>query len=1317
MRRKLAAGVGLVLLAQLLAAPPAAAQPSTSDPASPGATNSAPRSDVAPADRGRILGGRWRSSTDLAWTTSGDATGFHLLVARASDGYAWRTAATLAESGFDTDMWIGNACVTASGRRAVVVYAPRSFTNRADLFDRGGFTAVVDLMTGAVTKLARLSTLAYFNPGCGAGETAVLTQLSGDPDDTGETPARTRLTVVDAATATMRTPVDVPGELTSAVPAANGIAAAAAGQLVSITAAGKVSTIAAASGVPFHLTADSGGGIAYAERGQQESMRVRRAVPGSGRAPATLATGRLGEVGLAGAGGKTYLTGSPRQVNGLPPSIRRANTAAGAGVSTQGQLAVTQTIWAGKADPRLAPADPDMPRTVRIGATSLVTGQTVTFGVGPARPATQPATISPKLAGPGTSRRTVAATTSDPVDQDRWCSVPRNNRIFQVLQPKPRQVEWAIDQAVTSSLTVQRPTNWMNLGMPAYTPQGMFPSIDLLGGGRVHAQIMLGIAAQESNMWQASRLAVPGVTGNPLIGNFYGLDIYDDDIYDDWDIRWEEADCGYGVMQVTDGMRLAGHEKPGETALAWTKQQAIAADFAANVAAGLQILQSKWNQTRAAGLVVGNGDPAGLENWFFAVWAYNSGFHPNLGDGSPWGLGWANNPVNPRYPADRYPFMETSYEDSAHPQDWPYPEKVIGFAGHPPDLPESAERDSMTFVSGFRPAWWTNVAHRLSAKPVVDQFCAAVNDCYPGQLFLPNDPGEPDDPDDGTIGEPAGPCAHKNARGYYDLMCWWHLPTQWKSDPATTGRELLRFDPGYEYQDNATSFPPKCHREDLPAGSLIVDDEPASTPKMRTCGNLFNDAGTFTLSIPQDTTGHYRAKVDLHQLGGGFNAHFWFAHTHRADDMGGSMKITGTWNFNQVLNGWGRVMVHIPDHGAHTQQAKYEIDTGGGFTSDRYRVILQRIRSNTWVPLGAFKFTGLPKVRLSTTTQDGIGDEDIAWDAVAIQPLSVKPTNQIVALGDSYASGEGAGDDDVPAYPYYPETDFKLVDNGTDAYQNACHRSKNSWSRLAQMPDSTATVGLRTDQWDGTMDYHLLACSGARTENLLPYYSVPAAQRPTNEFGLYGHGQYSELSQLDRGFLDENTTLVTLSIGGNDARFSDIVKQCIYGSLPELGDSCFTATLEGDSNILYYVSPERIRGPVKESIHTVLTEIHKKAPNAQILLMAYPKLFSDQDDHWCVDGISDIEEGWLGEQAALIQTEFTNLGQQMQTEGVPVRVGQPIDYFLGRGICASTPAINGVIVDQTRGESDDLTSQQSFHPNLLGELTFAGVMTLAVDDM
>ncbi len=70
---------------------------------------------------------------------------------------------------------------------------------------------------------------------------------------------------------------------------------------------------------------------------------------------------------------------------------------------------------------------------------------------------------------------------------------------------------------------------------------------------------------------------------------------------------------------------------------------------------------------------VNNGDPAKIENWFHALWAYNSGMYPREQSDptAPWGLGWANNPANPSYPANRAPFLELTYADAAKPQNWP----------------------------------------------------------------------------------------------------------------------------------------------------------------------------------------------------------------------------------------------------------------------------------------------------------------------------------------------------------------------------------------------------------------------------------------------------------------------------------------------------------------------------------------------------------------------------------------------------------------------------------------------------------------------
>ncbi|MFE9446644.1 hypothetical protein ACFYO2_49100 [Streptomyces sp. NPDC006602] len=195
-------------------------------------------------------------------------TGFHLLVADENNGYAWKTAATLSEPGFDTDSWIGNACLTASGKRAAVAYAP---TNKPELMARGAFAALVDLTTGTVTKLPFQASLAYFSPGCGNGEQAVFTQLSYESD----AEQRTRLLTVDAATGKTGTPATYPGQVISAVPTKNGIVAAHGNRLVTTAAKGRLTEITRTESVPFQLTVDASGGVAYIDRAKSKTTKKK----------------------------------------------------------------------------------------------------------------------------------------------------------------------------------------------------------------------------------------------------------------------------------------------------------------------------------------------------------------------------------------------------------------------------------------------------------------------------------------------------------------------------------------------------------------------------------------------------------------------------------------------------------------------------------------------------------------------------------------------------------------------------------------------------------------------------------------------------------------------------------------------------------------------------------------------------------------------------------------------------------------------------------------------------------------------------------
>ncbi|MDT7781833.1 MAG: hypothetical protein QOF58_252, partial [Pseudonocardiales bacterium] len=410
---------------------------------------------AAPADQ-EVLPKGWQQSEDRAWATEGDSTGFRLMVADAKAGYAWRTAASLAEPGFDTDAWIGNVCFTGSGRRAVVVYAPRQFTNHDDTFQRGGFAAVVDLADGKVTKLGTTVSLAYHNPGCGTDETAVLAQNGGTKL------GRTKLHVLDTATGRMVRSQELPGQITSAIPLGDRIVAADGAGVVEIDPLGGTKKLTGTAGAPSYLRADSDGGVAFLEV-PDDNTAVAKHLAAGARDAKEIARGPLTELGLsAGKGGRVFLTGKPSDVKALPRTVRKVAASPRSELSSMGQVEVSQA------------------REGSLEARMTESGKTARFQVAP--------DAAPAAASPSTN----------PVDDDRTCAVQRNDPGTQVFQPHWKQVEWAVDLAVQDALNVERPANWNQSGIPGWRPQAILPPIPLEGGGKVPAQIMLGILAQES---------------------------------------------------------------------------------------------------------------------------------------------------------------------------------------------------------------------------------------------------------------------------------------------------------------------------------------------------------------------------------------------------------------------------------------------------------------------------------------------------------------------------------------------------------------------------------------------------------------------------------------------------------------------------------------------------------------------------------------------------------------------------------------------------------------------------------------------------
>jgi hypothetical protein len=1236
-----------------------------------------PGSSIAPAQRDVVLPPDWRTSPDRVVTTDGDMTGLHVLVAEQRTGYTWRVAATLSEPGTETDQWIGQSCLTGSGRRAVVVYAPRSAVNRDESFRAGALAAVVDLDSGAVTKLPALVSLAYYNPGCGVGERAALTQSRQLGDR-----FVSRLLTVDASAGKIVGSAELTGQITSAVPFGQGLAAVRGHDVVAVDAEGRATVLTDAVSVPFRLAADRAGGLGYETR-TGDSVTVNRLFQGR---PQVVATAPVGAVTLSAVAGQVALVG-PHASNlaTLPATWAAVDAEVGAEPSTTGAAVILGATSGAEAAATGRSAPPGHPTSVSVRLQVSQTARQVTFVVPTAAAKGDGSRPSPALTPAD------AAVTGDysgvTTDPDRACAIARNDPKNLSLQETPAQAEWAADLAVKGALTDLRPAGWNGSDLPAYTPQGLFPSRPLAGGGQVPAQVLLGVLAQESNMWQATPHAVDGESGNFEQGGFYGSGSLNS-------VNWGKSDCGYGAAQVTTGMRV------GNTTYTHTQQLAIAVDYAANIAAGLQVLQDKWNQLAGYDMKVNNGDPRFIENWWLALWAYNAGYH-KLNDSSDpysksdaYGLGWSNNPANEDYPADRAQFLDNP-DDAKHPNLWTYPERVMGFASH--SLVRYSYADG-TYKTTFAKGVWSTTGNRPT-EPVHTLFCTVSgNQC---DITKPHKPANyPDDK--------GGPCQRD------DLACYWHLPATWTTDTTQLGQEVVPYLPGAAEPTPQAFYRSDCRTSTLPAGALVIDDQPNPAATSQYCPTRPASQGSFSWNFAADSAGHYPSKIDLHQLDTGFDGHLWFAHTWTDVPANAIHRVTGTWTLNRTLNGWARVLAYVPDHGADSPQQWYTVHgadttsatravTGGNYLDNTSKPV----GAGTWRSLGVFNFTGTPSVSLDNTTHSGVnlgyveGSRDVAWDAVAFQPLAAQPPTQLVAVGDSYSSGEGTSHPSHNGiFEYYPETDH---DGKVPAEQDACHRSPNAWSRLATLPGNSRTIGARADSWDPTLEYQLRACSAAYAVHLMP-----------TENGTQGYGEFNEGAQLDQGYLDQHTTQVVLSLGGNDARFMETLEFCATPSVVP----CQDRTYKDDGETLGDHEPKIIQQSVVPAVSTVITKIHKAAPNAKIMLMGYPRLmYPNNPSSQCdaVYGNSTIL--WFEQIGATLDSQYSAMVSTLAGQGVPVTYVSSIAAFHNKEACTpNVQYINAFVVDITPGESPQLfgnalLSQQSFHPNPDGSATYAALFT------
>jgi lysophospholipase L1-like esterase len=995
------------------------------------------------------------------------------------------------------------------------------------------------------------------------------------------------------------------------------------------------------------------------------AMRLDQTVPGEMTSAVPVGTGVVAAAGatLVALDGRTA-----RQLATLPGGAfdLRANNAGGVDLLIQersGQAGVWRVNAQGASRVAGAP----------LGAVSLAAGRggrTTVLGLSPPRTAllrsvTASADTAVSLGGwlpplpadrlPAPAKATsVAAPSPSAVGANTTkpaCSVPRNSLTRQVLQPNDSQIDWAAQQAVRGWLTQTR--SGAPYGVPNYQPSTDFPRHALTGfpNTDVPPQVMYGIFAQESNWQQASFHAIPGVPGNPLIANYYGDNLNANSI------DYSKADCGYGLGQLTSIMAMP---RSGQ---ATAVQVRVAVDFAENAAAAAQAVEDKWNQLSAAGITVNNADPTWLENWYFAVWAYNSGVNPQPSTGgntgctpSPsctdaqgyWGLGWSNNPINGAYNPNRLPFLRYSYNDASHPQDWPYQEKVLGWM----ETPLINLQRQPSYPSGGR----------LVVPPSYNFLCDPVDDNC-SRTYQPN-------PHDPTTWY----CQSSN------FHCWWHTTASWVD--CTTGAchpyHFTITSPSAPQPPTSNPHPPVCTLPaGTPSGTVVVDEEATGpgAPDLNLVGcpktpNNWRNGGTFTTTGVTDSKGHdLVGAIDWHQLGAGFGGHMWFTHTRPKRDI--LRTVTGTWTPNLTGSGWYEVRSFVPDTGASTTEGVFTVSPNDG-TGQSVRYVDQSQIADDWISLGFWHLNPGASVTLSNVTDDGNGTVDIAFNAVEFMPVEA---GSYVSLGDSYSAGEGVW----PLPPYDDGTD---VQNPTSTNGDVCHRSSDAYARQYALLTTTFA----------NHDVVHLACSGSNM------WDVGGSAGTTPNPDAAGSVFYNEPVQTTE--IPSDAKLVTLTVGGNDAGFIDVLTNCVVAII---------TTCQQE-----YKNPDGTDKELQliDSLGTGLVStydaVKQAAPNAQIYVLTYPNIFVADDsqpaDSRDCTAIQRSDRDWLigltSELDAVIRTSASTAG---------VHIIDEHGSFAGHEECTSNNWVNPPELPLTQ-DLEDI----SFHPNVFGYQKVAADLKSAI---
>ena len=246
---------------------------------------------------------------------------------------------------------------------------------------------------------------------------------------------------------------------------------------------------------------------------------------------------------------------------------------------------------------------------------------------------------------------------------------------------------------------------------------------------------------------------------------------------------------------------------------------------------------------------------------------------------------------------------------------------------------------------------------------------------------------------------------------------------------------------------------------------------------------------------------------------------------------------------------------------------------------------------------------------------------------------------QYVALGDSFT-----------AAPLVPNTDLA----------EGCFRSSGNYPALLA---ETLDLELRD-----------VSCSGADTGDVTGRQTVAG-----------GRGTAAPQLRAVR----RDTDLVTVGIGGNDQDvFASLVQGCVRSSGGAV--SC------GDALEQRYGDPETVLRETGRRVGAVLRAVRRRAPDATVVLVGYPRLASTEEG--CdVLPLTDDDRMLVADLESALNDALREAAEGSGAEFLDMRA-----LSEGHEVCSAEPWVNGMNTDQSRA--------LAFHPFAEGQEAVADAL-------